>query len=237
MAVTSLDAASSSPPAPKRPFPVFDDADLEMAVKGAITSKHRNAGYACSCTRLILAQNGVYDSFTKRLAEIAGTIEVADGLEPGAVIGALIDMKAVEKVEASPMRSRSVRRSCKRSVLGGTFFEPTVSTDVTTDMLITKEETFGPVAPPYRFKSEVEAVKTANDTEFGLSRDIGRIWRVAEALEYGIVGINEGIISVKSTGEIAPFAVKESGIGREGSKYGTEEFLEVKYLCMGGIDR
>src|SRR5712692_9585150 len=179
------------------PFIVFDDADIEMAVKGAIASKYRNAGQTCVCANRILVQDGVYDAFTKRLAEAAGAMKVADG------------------------------------------FEPTVLTDVTTDMLITREETFGPVAPLYRFKSEADAIKMANDTEFGLaayfySRDIGRIWRVAEALEYGIVGINEGIIST----EIAPFGgMKESGIGREGSKYGIEEFLEVKYLCMGGIDR
>jgi succinate-semialdehyde dehydrogenase/glutarate-semialdehyde dehydrogenase len=168
-------------------------------------------------------------------------MKVADGFEPGAVIGPLIDMKAVEKVEAhiadAVKKGAKVVTGGKRSALGGTFFEPTVLTDVTTDMVITKEETFGPVAPLYRFKTDDEAIKMANDTEFGLAsyfyaRDIGRIWRVAEALEYGIVGINEGIIST----EIAPFGgMKESGIGREGSKYGIEEFLEVKYLCMGGI--
>ncbi len=170
-------------------------------------------------------------------------MKVADGFEPGAVIGPLIDMKAVEKVEAhigdALKKGAKIVIGGKRSALGGSFFEPTVLTDVTTDMLITREETFGPVAPLYRFKTEAEAIGMANDTEFGLaayfySRDIGRIWRVAEALEYGIVGINEGIIST----EIAPFGgMKESGIGREGSHYGIDEFLEVKYLCMGGIDR
>ena len=170
-------------------------------------------------------------------------MKVADGFEPGAVIGPLIDMKAVEKVEAhigdALKKGAKIVIGGKRSALGGSFFEPTVLTDVTTDMLITREETFGPVAPLYRFKNEAEAIKMANDTEFGLaayfySRDIGRIWRVAEALEYGIVGINEGIIST----EIAPFGgMKESGIGREGSHYGIDEFLEVKYLCLGGIDR
>jgi succinate-semialdehyde dehydrogenase / glutarate-semialdehyde dehydrogenase len=225
------------------PFIVFDDADIEMAVKGAIASKYRNAGQTCVCANRILVQDGVYDAFTKRLAETAGAMKVADGFEPGAVIGPLIDMKAVEKVEAhiadAVKKGAKVVTGGKRSALGGTFFEPTVLTDVTTDMVITKEETFGPVAPLYRFKTEADAVKMANDTEFGLasyfySRNIGRIWRVAEALEYGIVGINEGIIST----EIAPFGgMKESGIGREGSKYGIEEFLEVKYLCMGGIDR
>jgi succinate-semialdehyde dehydrogenase/glutarate-semialdehyde dehydrogenase len=225
------------------PFIVFDDADIEMAVKGAIASKYRNAGQTCVCANRILVQDGVYDAFTKRLAETAGAMKVADGFEPGAVIGPLIDMKAVEKVEAhiadAVKKGAKVVTGGKRAAQGGSFFEPTVLTDVTTDMVITKEETFGPVAPLYRFKSEEDAVKMANDTEFGLasyfySRDIGRIWRVAEALEYGIVGINEGIIST----EIAPFGgMKESGIGREGSKYGIEEFLEVKYLCMGGIDR
>jgi succinate-semialdehyde dehydrogenase / glutarate-semialdehyde dehydrogenase len=225
------------------PFIVFDDADVEMAVKGAIASKYRNAGQTCVCANRILVQDGVYDAFTKRLAETAGAMKVASGFEPGAVIGPLIDMKAVEKVEAhiadAVKKGAKVVTGGKRAAQGGSFFEPTVLADVTTDMVITKEETFGPVAPLYRFKTEAEAVEMANDTEFGLasyfySRDIGRIWRVAEALEYGIVGINEGIIST----EIAPFGgMKESGIGREGSKYGIEEFLEVKYLCMGGIDR
>jgi len=225
------------------PFIVFDDADIEMAVRGAIASKYRNAGQTCVCANRILVQDGVYDAFTKRLAEAAGAMKVADGFEPGAVIGPLIDMKAVEKVEAhigdALKKGAKIVIGGKRSALGGSFFEPTVLTDVTTDMLITREETFGPVAPLYRFKTEAEAIKMANDTEFGLaayfySRDIGRIWRVAEALEYGIVGINEGIIST----EIAPFGgMKESGIGREGSHYGIDEFLEVKYLCMGGVDR
>src|SRR5713226_4307315 len=225
------------------PFIVFDDADIEMAVRGAIASKYRNAGQTCVCANRILVQDGVYDAFTTGLAEAAGAMKVADGFEQGAVIGPLIDMKAVEKVEAhigdALKKGAKIVIGGKRSALGGSFFEPTVLTDVTTDMLITREETFGPVAPLYRFKSEAEAIKMANDTEFGLaayfySRDIGRIWRVAEALEYGIVGINEGIIST----EIAPFGgMKESGIGREGSKYGIEEFLEVKYLCLGGIDR
>ena len=225
------------------PFIVFDDADIEMAVKGAIASKYRNAGQTCVCANRILVQDGVYDAFAKRLAETAGAMKVASGFEQGAVIGPLIDMKAVEKVEMHI--ADALRKGAKvvvgghRHALGGSFFEPTVLTDVTTDMVITREETFGPVAPLYRFKTEQEAIKMANDTEFGLaayfySRDIGRIFRVAEALEYGIVGINEGIIST----EIAPFGgVKESGIGREGSKYGIEDYLEVKYLCLGGIDR
>ena len=225
------------------PFIVFDDADIEMAVKGAIASKYRNAGQTCVCANRILVQDGVYDAFTKRLVEVAGGMKVAAGFEPGAVIGPLIDMKAVEKVEAhiedAVKKGAKVVAGGHRHALGGTFFEPTVLTNVTTDMIITREETFGPVAPLYRFKTDDEAVKMANDTEFGLaayfySRDVGRIFRVAEALEYGIVGINEGIIST----EIAPFGgVKESGIGREGSKYGIEDYLEIKYLCLGGIDR
>jgi succinate-semialdehyde dehydrogenase/glutarate-semialdehyde dehydrogenase len=225
------------------PFIVFDDADIEMAVKGAIASKYRNAGQTCVCANRILVQDGVYDAFAKRLAETAGAMKVASGFEPGAVIGPLIDMKAVEKVEQhiadAVQKGARIVVGGHRHALGGSFFEPTVLADVTTDMVITREETFGPVAPLYRFKTEDEAIRMANDTEFGLaayfySRDIGRIFRVAEALEYGIVGINEGIIST----EIAPFGgMKESGIGREGSKYGIEEFLEVKYLCLGGIDR
>jgi len=225
------------------PFIVFDDADIEEAVKGAIASKYRNAGQTCVCANRILVQDGVYDAFAKRLAEAAGSMKVANGFEQGAVIGPLIDMKAVEKVEAHI--ADAVQKGAKivvgghRHAAGGSFFEPTVLAGVTPDMVITREETFGPVAPLYRFKNEGEAVKMANDTEFGLaayfySRDIGRIWRVAEALEYGIVGINEGIIST----EIAPFGgMKESGIGREGSKYGIEDYLEIKYLCMGGIDK
>ncbi|MGH7116088.1 MAG: aldehyde dehydrogenase family protein, partial [Stellaceae bacterium] len=191
----------------------------------------------------ILVQDRVYDEFTKQLAAAAGAMQVSGGFEPGAVIGPLIDMKAIEKVEAhvadALQKGAKIVIGGHRHALGGSFYEPTVLTGVTTDMMITREETFGPVAPLYRFKTEAEAVKMANDTEFGLaayfySRDIGRVWRVAEALEYGIVGINEGIIST----EIAPFGgMKESGIGREGSKYGIEEYLEIKYLCMGGIDR
>jgi len=225
------------------PFIVFDDADIEMAVKGAIASKYRNAGQTCVCANRLLVQDGVYDAFAKRLAEVAGEMKVGNGIENGVVIGPLIDMKAVEKVEShiadALKKGARVVAGGHRSPLGGSFFEPTVLADVTTDMIITREETFGPVAPLYRFKDEHEAIKMANDTEFGLaayfySRDIGRIWRVAEALEYGIVGINEGLIST----EIAPFGgMKESGIGREGSKYGIEDYLEVKYLCMGGIDR
>ena len=221
------------------PFIVFDDADIEMAVKGAIASKYRNAGQTCVCANRILVQDGVYDAFTKRLAETAGAMKVADGFEPGAVIGPLIDMKAVEKVEAhiadAVKKGAKVVTGGKRAAQGGSFFEPTVLTDVTTDMVITKEETFGPVAPLYRFSDEGEAVKMANDTEFGLAayfytRDLSRSWRVAEALEYGIVGLNTGLIST----EVAPFGgVKESGFGREGSKYGILDYTELKYVCTG----
>jgi succinate-semialdehyde dehydrogenase/glutarate-semialdehyde dehydrogenase len=223
------------------PFIVFDDADLEAAVKGAIASKYRNAGQTCVCANRILVQDGVYDAFAKRLAEAASAMKVGNGVEQGTVIGPLIDMKAVEKVEQhiadAVEKGAKVVVGGKRHALGGSFFQPTVLANVTTDMVVAREETFGPVAPLFRFKTEDEAIAMANDTEFGLAayfyaRDIGRVWRVAEELEYGIVGINEGIIST----EVAPFGgVKESGIGREGSKYGIEDYLEVKYLCLGGI--
>ena len=209
----------------------------------APASKYRNTGQTCVCTNRFLVQEGIYPAFSAKLVEAVGALKVGDGLAAGTLQGPLIDMNAVLKVEEhiadAVKKGARVIAGGKRHALGGTFFEPTVPTDVTTDMVITKEETFGPVAPLYRFKTDDEAIKMANDTEFGLaayfySRDIGRIWRIAEGLEYGIVGINEGIIST----EIAPFGgMKESGIGREGSKYGIEEFLEVKYLCMGGIDR
>ncbi len=225
------------------PFIVFNDADLDAAIKGAIASKYRNAGQTCVCANRLLVQDGVYDAFAKKLAEAVSAMKVGNGTEQGTVIGPLIDMKAIDKVEhhiADALKKGArVIVGGKRHALGGSFFQPTVLADVTTDMVVTREETFGPVAPLFRFKTDGEAIKMANDTEFGLaayfySRDIGRVWRVAEALEYGIVGINEGIIST----EIAPFGgVKESGIGREGSKYGIEEFLEVKYLCLGGVDK
>jgi succinate-semialdehyde dehydrogenase/glutarate-semialdehyde dehydrogenase len=224
------------------PFIVFDDADLEAAVKGAVASKYRNAGQTCVCANRILVQDGIYDAFANRLAEVAAAMKVGNGAEQGTVIGPLIDMKAVDKVEQhirdAVEKGAKIVTGGKRHALGGSFFEATVLADVTTDMVVTREETFGPVAPLFRFKTEEEAIRMANDTEFGLasyfySRDLGRVWRVAEALEYGMVGINEGIVST----EIAPFGgVKESGLGREGSKYGIEDYLEVKYLCMGGIN-
>ena len=223
------------------PFIVFDDADLDAAVKGAIASKYRNAGQTCVCANRLLVQDGVYEAFAAKLAQAVKAMKVGAGAETGTVIGPLIDMKAIEKVEEhvgdALKKGARVVIGGHRHALGGSFYEPTILADVTTDMQVTREETFGPVAPLFRFKSEAEAIEMANDTEFGLaayfySRDVNRVWRVSEALEYGIVGINEGIIST----EVAPFGgVKESGLGREGSKYGIEEFLEVKYLCLGGV--
>ena len=226
------------------PFIVFDDADLDEAVKGAIASKYRNTGQTCVCANRLLVQDGVYDAFAARLAGAVAALKVGPGLTTeGAQQGPLIDMAAVEKVEEhirdALAKGARVVAGGKRHGLGGSFFEPTILADVTPAMKVAREETFGPVAPLFRFTTEEEAVRMANDTEFGLaayfySRDVGRVWRVAEALEYGIVGINEGIIST----EVAPFGgMKESGIGREGSKYGIEEYLEIKYLCMGGIGR
>lgn len=225
------------------PFIVFDDADLDAAVVGAIASKYRNTGQTCVCANRLLVQDGVYDAFTAKLVEAVGRLKVADGMADGAQQGPLINMKAVEKIEEhiadATARGAHIALGGQRHALGGTFFQPTVLTDVTPEMKVAREETFGPLAPLFRFKTEEEAIRMANDTEFGLasyfySRDIGRIWRVGEALEYGIVGINEGLISTA----VAPFGgVKESGLGREGSHYGIEDYLEVKYMCMGGLDR
>lgn len=223
------------------PFIVFDDADIDAAVEGAIASKYRNTGQTCVCTNRILVQSGVHDVFVKRLAERIGDLVVADGFEDGAQQGPLIDMAAVEKIEehiADALgKGAKIVTGGSRHGLGGTFFQPTLLTGVTAKMAVAREETFGPLAPVFMFETEDEAIRMANDTEFGLaayfySRDIGRIWRVAEALEYGMIGINEGIIST----EVAPFGgIKESGIGREGSRYGIEEYLETKYMCMGGL--
>lgn len=223
------------------PFIVFDDADLDSAVEGAMASKYRNTGQTCVCANRILVQEGVYDQFAHKLAARVSAMKVGNGLEDGVAQGPLIDMKAVEKVEEhiadALEKGARVVTGGKRHARGGSFFEPTVLADVNTSMKVTHEETFGPVAPLFRFKSEDELLRLANDTDYGLaayfySRDIGRIWRIAEGLESGIVGINVGIIST----EVAPFGgMKESGIGREGSKYGIEEFLEVKYLCMGDV--
>jgi succinate-semialdehyde dehydrogenase/glutarate-semialdehyde dehydrogenase len=223
------------------PFMVFEDADLDAAVEGALVSKFRNAGQTCVCTNRLLVQDGVYDAFAEKLARRVSRMKVGNGLEEDTEQGPLIDVAAMEKVEEHIRdaldKGGRLLTGGKRHQLGGSFFEPTVVADVTTAMKVAKEETFGPFAPLFRFKTEKEAIRMANDTEFGLAsyfytRDIGRIFRVAEALEYGIVGINAGIISTA----IAPFGgVKESGFGREGSKYGIEDFLEIKYLCLGGI--
>jgi len=223
------------------PFIVFEDADLDAAVEGAIASKYRNTGQTCVCTNRLLVQDSVYDSFAEKLVAAVKKLKPAPGLEAGASQGPLIDNAAVEKVEShikdAVSKGAKVIAGGQRHALGGRFFEPTVLVNATTQMAVAREETFGPVAPLFRFKTEAEAIALANDTEFGLAayfygRDLARVWRVAEALEYGIVGINTGIIST----EVAPFGgVKESGLGREGSKYGIEEFLEIKYLCIGGV--
>ncbi|HEX3646125.1 MAG TPA: NADP-dependent succinate-semialdehyde dehydrogenase [Vicinamibacterales bacterium] len=223
------------------PFIVFDDADLDAAVEGAMASKYRNTGQTCVCANRLLVHDTVYEGFAARLAAAVKKLKPAVGTDASATQGPLIDDQAVEKVEShiadATSKGARVLIGGKRHALGGRFFEPTILVDVTPAMAVAREETFGPVAPLFRFKTEDEAIALANDTEFGLAayfygRDIGRIWRVAEALEYGIVGINTGIIST----EVAPFGgVKESGLGREGSKYGLEEFLEIKYLCLGGI--
>ncbi len=223
------------------PFIVFDDADLDEAVAGAMASKFRNTGQTCVCANRLLVQDGVYETFSRRLTEEVEKMKIGDGLAGETDQGPLIDMAAVEKVEEhigdAVTKGAKLVTGGDRHDLGGTFFTPTVLTDVTTEMKVTREETFGPVAPLYRFETEKQALAMANDTEFGLaayfySRDIGRIWRVMEGLEYGIVGVNEGIIST----EVAPFGgMKESGVGREGSKYGIEDFLEVKYGLIGGI--
>jgi len=225
------------------PFIVFDDADLDAAVEGALASKYRNAGQTCVCANRLYVQDGVYDAFAAKLTEKVKAFKVGPGTEPGVVIGPLIDENGVKKVEAhvadALAKGAKTVLGGKRHSLGGLFFQPTVLTGVTPDMLVSHEETFGPVAPLIRFKTEDDAIRLANDTEFGLSgyfysRDVGRIFRVAEQMETGIVGANVGIIST----EIAPFGgVKQSGLGREGSKYGLEEYMEIKYILVGGIDK
>src|SRR6201996_3388853 len=223
------------------PFIVFDDADLDAAVVGAMGSKFRNTGQTCVCANRILVQEGVYDAFSAKLKAAVEAMKVGPGMEPGVSQGPLINADAVKKVEEHVANALSLGASVvtggHRHRLGGNFYEPTVLANVPHGALIFREETFGPVAPLFRFKTEEEAIKLANDTEFGLAayfyaRDVGRIFRVGEALEYGIIGINEGIIST----EVAPFGgVKSSGLGREGSKYGIEDYLEIKYLALGGI--
>ncbi len=225
------------------PFVVFDDADLDAAADGAIIAKYRNAGQTCVCTNRFFVHERVYDEFAAKLTERVKALKVGPGTEAGVTQGPLIDAAALAKVEEhiadATAQGAAVATGGKRHALGGTFFAPTVLTGVTPAMRIFREETFGPVAPLIRFKTDAEVIELANRTEYGLasyfySRDIGRIWRVAEALEYGMVGVNTGLI----TTEVAPFGgVKQSGLGREGSKYGIDEFVEVKYICFGGIDR
>ena len=223
------------------PFMIFEDADIDAAVIGALQSKYRNSGQTCVCANRILVHDRVYDEFSEKLSNAVSKMKVGDGFGEGIELGPLIDLAAVEKVESHIVdavgKGAMVAAGGSRHALGGTFFQPTVLTNVKVNMAVANEETFGPVAPLFRFHSDEEAIQMANDTEFGLaaylySRDIGRVWRVSEAIEYGIVGINTGIISTES----APFGgMKESGIGREGSKYGLDEYVEVKYLCMAGI--
>ncbi len=223
------------------PFIVFDDADIDAAVDGAIASKYRNAGQTCVCANRIYVQDGVYDAFAKKLAAKVAEFKIGDGTKAGVTIGPLIEPSAIEKVEShiadAVAKGAKIATGGKRHALGGLFFEPTILTGVTQDMAVAKEETFGPVAPLFRFKTDDEVIAMANDSEFGLasyfySRDVGRIFRVAEALESGMVCVNSGILST----EVAPFGgVKQSGLGREGSKYGIDDYLEIKYLCLAGI--
>jgi succinate-semialdehyde dehydrogenase/glutarate-semialdehyde dehydrogenase len=223
------------------PFIVFDDADIDAAIEGAMISKYRNAGQTCVCANRIYVQEGVYDEFAEKLAKQVNAMKVGYGVDDGVVQGPLIDMNAVAKVEEhiadAVSKGAKIVTGGARHELGGSFFQPTLLTDVTSDMKVAREETFGPLAPLFKFKDESEVIQLANDTEFGLasyfySKDLARVWRVSEELEYGMVGINTGLIST----EVAPFGgVKQSGLGREGSTHGIEEYLEMKYLCMGGI--
>jgi succinate-semialdehyde dehydrogenase / glutarate-semialdehyde dehydrogenase len=224
------------------PFIVFDDADLDAAVAGAMASKYRNAGQTCVCANRLLVQDGIYDAFAAKLAEAVKALKVGDGLAPGTTQGPLINAAAVDKVERhiadALARGARLVTGGKRHALGGTFFEPTVLADVTPDMAVAREETFGPMAPLFRFHTEADAIRMANDTEFGLAAyfftaSLGRIWRVSEALEYGMVGANTGLIST----EVAPFGgVKSSGLGREGSRHGLDDYMEIKYVALGGLD-
>jgi succinate-semialdehyde dehydrogenase/glutarate-semialdehyde dehydrogenase len=225
------------------PFIVFDDADLDDAVQGAIVSKYRNAGQTCVCSNRLFVQDGVYDQFVEKLVRATADLAVGDGMQEGIAIGPLVNTRAVNDVDtlvqASVAAGARVALGGGAHDLGGCFYQPTILTEVTSEMAVFRNEIFGPVAPVVRFSTEEEVIAMANDTEFGLAsyfytRDIGRVWRVAEALEYGIVGINEGIIS----NEMAPFGgVKESGSGREGSKYGIDDYVEIKYMLMGGLSK
>ena len=225
------------------PFLVFDDADLDAAVEGAMLSKFRNMGQTCVCANRIYVQSDVYDAFAEKFAAQVAKMKVGNGLEEGVTQGPLINQGGIDKVEEhiadATSKGARIITGGSRHELGGTYFQPTVLADVNPQMMVARDETFGPLAPLFRFDTEEEAIRQANDTEFGLasyfySRDIGRIWRVSEGLEYGIVGVNTGIIST----EVAPFGgVKESGIGREGSHMGIEEYLEAKYVCIAGVDK
>lgn len=223
------------------PFIVLDDADIEAAVEGAIASKYRNAGQTCVCANRLLVQEGVYDEFVDEFTVAVRKLKVGNGLDAGVNIGPLINKKAIEKVDRlmkdAVAKGAKVTLGGQRHVLGGTFYETTVVTEATVDMEFSQEEIFGPVAAVYKFKTDDEAIRIANDTPYGLAsyfygKDMQRVWRMAEALDYGMVGVNTGLISTA----VAPFGgVKESGIGREGSKYGVEDYLEIKYICLGGI--
>jgi succinate-semialdehyde dehydrogenase/glutarate-semialdehyde dehydrogenase len=224
------------------PFIVFDDADIDAAVQGTLVSKYRNAGQTCVCSNRIIVQAGIYDEFVSKLTAATEKLVIGSGTEEGVTVGPLIDEKAANNVcdfiDDAVAKGAKVTLGGGRSELGGAFVLPTILTNVNRDMRVFSEEIFGPVAPVFKFETEAQVVQMANDTEFGLaayfySRDIGRVWRVAEQLEYGIVGVNEGVIS----NEMAPFGgVKESGSGREGSKYGMDDYMDMKYICMGGID-
>ena len=223
------------------PFIVFDDADLNAAVAGAMASKYRNNGQTCVCANRILVQEGVYEKFAEKLTSAVGKLNVGNGVGDGVTTGPLINAAAVKKVEEhiADAKAKGGKVVLGGKAMGGNFFEPTIITGVTREMAVAREETFGPVAPLFMFKTEAEAIEMANATEFGLAcyfftRDIGRIWRVGEALEYGMVGINEGLIS---TAEVPFGGMKESGIGREGSAHGMEEYVEIKYMLMGGLDK
>ncbi len=223
------------------PFIVFDDADVDRAIEGAMIAKYRNSGQTCVCTNRFLVQSGIHDTFVAKLVEASDALRVGNGLEAGVQQGPLIDARAIEKVEEhikdAVAKGAKVVTGGKRHRLGGTFFEPTVLTGVRPEMIVAREETFGPLSPVFKFETETEAVNMANDTEFGLAsyfytKDLARAFRVSEALKYGMVGVNEGLI----TTEVAPFGgVKESGMGKEGSKYGVADYLDVKYVCMGGL--
>jgi succinate-semialdehyde dehydrogenase / glutarate-semialdehyde dehydrogenase len=223
------------------PFIVFDDADVDRAIEGAMIAKYRNSGQTCVCTNRFLVQSGVHDAFVRKLIDASNALKIGNGLDAGVQQGPLIDANAVAKMEEhiadAVAKGGRIVAGGKRHKLGGTFFEPTVMTGITPKMLVAREETFGPLSPVFKFETEREAIRMANDTEFGLASyfytaDLGRAFRVAEALKYGMVGVNEGLI----TTEVAPFGgVKESGMGKEGSKYGIEDYLDVKYVCLGGL--